>query len=364
MTRLTLKLPPRSGPAQSAKPLTSRARRAQHGRSPSVALSPGTTLAAPPAPKDAPPRSPIPAAPPQARTRTGNSTKQPQGRNGTALPPRKRPARSPVPATRTDERRKDAGPGAPHAAATALRTEHPRLSKRMSELGLCSRREADEWIENGWVKVDGIVMSTLGTRVPPDSHIEIDAAAHRHQSEQVTILLNKPIGYVSGQPEDGYQPASVLLRPENRWPEDRAPLAFRPGHLRGLAPAGRLDIDSTGLIVFTQDGRVARRLIGRDSEVEKEYLVRVEGTLLPAGMQRLQHGLELDGVKLKPARVSWQNEHQLRFVLREGRKRQIRRMCEQVGLVVTGLKRVRTGSVVLGKLPTGQWRYLRADEKF
>jgi len=234
----------------------------------------------------------------------------------------------------------------------------------MSELGLCSRREADAWIENGWVKVDGAVMTTLGTRVPPEARIEIDPAAHRHQAEQVTILLNKPIGYVAGQPEDGYQPASVLLRPENRWPEDRTSLTFRPGHLRGLAPAGRLDIDSTGLMVFTQDGRVARRLIGRDSEVEKEYLVRVEGTLSPAGMQQLQHGIELDGVKLKPARVSWQNEHQLRFVLREGRKRQIRRMCEQVGLKVTGLKRVRTGSVVLGKLPTGQWRYLRADERF
>ena len=169
--------------------------------------------------------------------------------------------------------------------------------------------------------------------MPPDARIEIDPAARRHQSEQVTILVNKPIGYVSGQAEDGYQPASVLIRPENRWAEDRAPITFKPSHLRGLAPAGRLDIDSTGLIVFTQDGRVARRLIGRDSEVEKEYLVRVEGTLSPAGMQALQHGLELDGVKLKPARVSWQNEHQLRFVLREGRKRQIRRMCELVGLV-------------------------------
>ena len=234
----------------------------------------------------------------------------------------------------------------------------------MSELGLCSRREADEWIENGWVKVDGAVMTTLGTRVPPEARIEIDAAAHRHQGEQVTILVNKPIGYVSGQAEDGYQPASVLIRPENRWDEDRAPITFKPSHLRGLAPAGRLDIDSTGLIVFTQDGRVARRLIGRDSEVEKEYLVRVEGTLSPAGMTSLQHGLELDGVQLKPARVSWQNEHQLRFVLREGRKRQIRRMCELVGLAVTGLKRVRTGSVALGKLPAGKWRYLRADEKF
>jgi len=301
MTRATLKLPPREAPAPRARPLTSRARRAQHGRNASVA------------PSAVAPRAVAPAA---------------------------------------------------AVATAAAHSGNPRLSKRMSELGLCSRREADEWIENGWVSVDGVVTTALGTRVPPDARIEVDPAARRHQGTQVTILLNKPIGYVSGQAEDGYQPASVLLRPENRWAEDRAPLTFKPSHLRGLAPAGRLDIDSTGLIVFTQDGRVARRLIGHDSEVEKEYLVRVEGTLSPEGMQRLQHGLELDGVKLKPARVSWQNEHQLRFVLREGRKRQIRRMCELVGLGVTGLKRVRTGSVVLGKLPTGKWRYLRADEKF
>ncbi len=234
----------------------------------------------------------------------------------------------------------------------------------MSELGLCSRREADEWIESGWVKVDGVVISTLGTRVPPDARIEIDAAAHHQQSESVTILLHKPVGYVSGQAEDGYQPAMVLLRPENRWAEDRAPQQWRPGHLRGLAPAGRLDIDSTGLLVFTQDGRVARRLIAHDSEVEKEYLVRVEGTLTPDGLALLNHGLELDGERLKPARVSWQNEHQLRFVLRQGKKRQIRRMCELVGLRVTGLKRVRTGSVPLGKLPVGKWRYLGTDERF
>ncbi|MFM7568464.1 MAG: pseudouridine synthase [Betaproteobacteria bacterium] len=234
----------------------------------------------------------------------------------------------------------------------------------MSELGLCSRREADEWIENGWVKVDGQVISTLGARISPNARIEIDPAAARHQSEQVTILLHKPIGYVSGQAEDGHQPAIVLIRPENRWSGDTSPVQFKPSHLRGLAPAGRLDIDSTGLLVFTQDGRVAKRLIGQDTEVEKEYLVRVEGSLSEQGMKLLQHGLELDGVKLKPARVSWQNEHQLRFVLREGRKRQIRRMCELVGLVVTGLKRVRSGSVPLGPMPPGQWRYLRKDERF
>jgi len=242
--------------------------------------------------------------------------------------------------------------------------DEPRLSKRMSELGLCSRREADEWIENGWVKVDGKVVATLGVRVSRRACIEIDQAAAQHQDEQVTILLNKPIGYVSGQAEDGHEPAMALIKPENRWAGDPSQTRFKRSHLRGLAPAGRLDIDSTGLIVFTQDGRIAKTLIGSDSAVEKEYLVRVKGTLSDAGMKLLQHGLELDGVKLKPARVSWQNEHQLRFVLREGRKRQIRRMCELVGLAVIGLKRVRSGGVPLGPLPMGQWRYLRRGEKF
>jgi len=234
----------------------------------------------------------------------------------------------------------------------------------MSELGLCSRREADEWIESGWVRVDGEVITTLGTRIAPDARIDIDARARAHQQERVTILLNKPVGYVSGQAEDGHQPAIVLLQPQNRWPEDRSPQVFRPAQLRGLAPAGRLDIDSTGLIVFTQDGRVARHLIGHDSQVEKEYLVRVEGRLSDDGMRLLNHGLALDGENLRPSRVSWQNEDQLRFVLRQGKKRQIRRMCEAVGLKVTGLKRVRIGSVPLGKLPLGQWRYLRDSERF
>jgi 23S rRNA pseudouridine2604 synthase len=234
----------------------------------------------------------------------------------------------------------------------------------MSELGLCSRREADEWIERGWVRVDGEIVDVLGTRVSPDARIEIDRKATQRQGELVTILLHKPIGYVSGQAEDGHLPASVLIKPENRWADDPSPTKFTPSHLRGLAPAGRLDIDSTGLLVFTQDGRIAKQLIGRDSLVEKEYLVRVEGKLTDDGLALLRHGLELDGVKLKPAQVSWQNAHQLRFVLREGRKRQIRRMCEQVGLVVTGLKRVRSGSVLLGALPAGRWRYLGHEEKF
>jgi 23S rRNA pseudouridine2604 synthase len=234
----------------------------------------------------------------------------------------------------------------------------------MAERGLCSRREADEWIEHGWVQVDGVVHSTLGVRVAPTARILIDPQARKHQSERVTVLIHKPVGYVSGQAEDGYEPASTLFLPQNRWADDHLPRKYNTAQNRGLAPAGRLDIDSTGLLVLTQDGRIARILIGEDSTIEKEYLVRVEGTLDDRSMQLLNFGLSLDGVQLKPAKVSWQNEDQLRFVLREGRKRQIRRMCEMVGLTVVGLKRVRIGSVLLGKLPVGRWRYLRPDEKF
>jgi 23S rRNA pseudouridine2604 synthase len=185
------------------------------------------------------------------------------------------------------------------------------------------------------------------------------------------------MGFVSGQAEDGHQPAVSLINPRSHWPEDGSRTRFANHQLQGLAPAGRLDIDSIGLLVLTQDGRVARQLIGEDSEVDKEYLVRVtyatpEGDVasnvqsaFPADrLALLCHGLSLDGELLKPAQVEWQNPEQLRFVLTQGKKRQIRRMCEQVGLKVVGLKRIRIGKVTLGSLPVGQWRYLAAHERF
>ncbi len=239
-----------------------------------------------------------------------------------------------------------------------------RLSKVMATRGLCSRREADDWIARGWVRVDGVVVSELGTRIDPVQSVEVHRAARAEQDQRATILLNKPIGYVSGQAEDGYQPASVLATAEHRWAGCTSKQRFDRSLQRGLAPAGRLDIDSTGLLILTQDGRVARQLIGADSEIEKEYLVRVGGTLDPRGLALLNHGLELDGHVLRPAKVEWQNDDQLRFVLREGRKRQIRRMCERVGLEILGLKRVRIGSVMLGHLPLGQWRFLAPGERF
>lgn len=239
-----------------------------------------------------------------------------------------------------------------------------RLSKLMSERGLCSRREADTYIERGWVWVDGQRVSELGTKVDPDCAIRLDAQASKQQQQRVTLLLNKPVGYVSGQPEPGYKPAVLLIRPETLWQDGRAGQVFHPTHLKGLAPAGRLDIDSTGLLVLTQDGRIAKQLIGDHSEIEKEYLVRVSGRLSADQLALLNYGLSLDGQRLRPAQVAWQNSDQLRFVLKEGRKRQIRRMCELVGLKVTGLKRVRIGDIALGDLPPGKWRYLRDDEQF
>ncbi len=303
-----------------------------------------------------------------------------------AAPPRPAPSRfvreeaprfvreeAPSPPPRKDQRRATGPQSAPRLPRPkpTPNEEGERLSKLMGEHGIASRREADEWIEAGWVLVDG-EMAVLGQRVRPDANIEVDPRAHKEQAQRVTVLLHKPIGYVSGQAEDGYEPASVLFKADTHWSEDPSDNSFHPGQHRGLAPAGRLDIDSTGLLVLTQDGRIAKHLIGEDSDVEKEYLVRVEYQGEGAPMQKvpkedialLNHGLELDGVQLKPSKVSWINDDQLRFVLREGRKRQIRRMCELVGLKVVGLKRVRIGRINLGHLPVGQWRYLSPWERF
>jgi 23S rRNA pseudouridine2604 synthase len=286
-------------------------------------------------------------------------------RTGAAGPAPRRPAAPAAAPPREAARR--ARPAPRPREPTDANAEGERLSKRMTALGMASRREADEWIAAGLVRVDGRI-AVLGQRVGPDVRITVDQVAHKQQALRVTVLLNKPVGYVSGQAEDGHQPAVVLVTPANRWDGDRSGIVFSPAHLRSLAPAGRLDIDSVGLLVLTQDGRIAKALVGsHESRVEKEYLVRVafpNGPLDERGLDLLRHGLELDGEPLQPAKVSWQNEDQLRFVLREGKKRQIRRMCEAVGLHVVGLKRVRIGSVPLGALPPGQWRYLGPAEKF
>ena len=313
-----------------------------------------------------------------------------------ARPVLRRPVVAPAPAAQRHPA-SVAAPVRPKApAVSAAASGGTRLNKRLAELGLCSRREADEWIAHGWVQVNGEI-APMGLQVTEADRIEVDKKAHGFQEQRVTILLHKPMGYVSGQAEDGHTPAVALINPRTHWRDDPSRNRFSPPQLRGLAPCGRLDIDSVGLLVLTQDGRVARQIIGEDSEMEKEYLVRVvyqapgqavprhpsersaplqeiderdpvstnvQAVFPPELLERLRHGLSLDGQPLKPAKVDWQNPEQLRFVLTEGKKRQIRRMCEQVGLKVVGLKRIRIGRVTLGNLPVGQWRYLSPSERF
>ena len=317
--------------------------------------------------------APRPPRPPRPESAGGQG--RPRGAradSAAATPERpRRPRREAAPEqARPWGARVDAARSATATPAAVPAADGPvRVSRLLAEQRLCSRREADEYIERGWVFADGERVTKLGTRVAPGAVLKLDNAARAARVRLATIVLHKPVGYVSGQPEDDHPPAVALIRPENLWTESpvapgKALARFDPAHLRGLAPAGRLDIESTGLLVLTQDGTVARQLIGADSPVDKEYLVRVEGSMVEGGLERLNHGLELDGVPLRPARVEWLNDDQLRFVLREGRKRQIRRMCEAVGLRVTGLKRVRIGQVMLGDLPAGRWRFLGPDEAF
>jgi 23S rRNA pseudouridine2604 synthase len=238
-----------------------------------------------------------------------------------------------------------------------------RLSKRMADLGMCSRREADEFIAAGQVLVDGVVVDVLGSRVLLTQQVTLAGEASKELQSKPTVVLNKPLGIVSGQPEDGYHAAVELITAERRWQWDPNPMPFRDSDRKGLAVAGRLDIDSTGLLLLTADGRVARSIVDGSGGVEKEYLVRFDGRLNPRALHALRYGLRLDDRQLRAAQVEWLEEDLLQFVLREGRKRQIRRMLELVGLRVYSLRRVRIGNIELGDLPIGTWRLLGPDER-
>ena len=237
-----------------------------------------------------------------------------------------------------------------------------RLSKRMADLGICSRREADELIAQGFVKVNGIVVKEMGVKVSTEDIIEVSERGTQQLDQKVTFLIHKPVGYVSSQPEKNYKAAVELLIPENEDPQFSNGFRLQMKHLKGLAPAGRLDIDSKGLLILTQNGVLARKIIGENSNVEKEYLVRVQGKYDAKTLEKLRFGLELDEKKLKRAQVEELEPGLFKFILKEGKKRQIRRMVELVGLKVMSLKRVRVGKIMLGKLQEGHWRILLDHE--
>jgi len=234
----------------------------------------------------------------------------------------------------------------------------------MSAQGLCSRREADTLIKNSWVNVAGYRKPALGEKFSPHIKIHISPEGQKHLSKKLSILINKPLGYVSGQAEEGKTPVTELIKPAYFYGQSEP--AYFP-HWHGFAPAGRLDINSTGLLILTQDGVLAKKLISKNSKIQKEYLVRIGTKEAPVRVSQkqltsLEYGLELDGKKLKPAKVHKVGEHQIKITLTEGRKHQIRRMCDLVGLRVFALKRVRIGKLRLGRLPLGNWRFIKAHE--
>lgn len=236
--------------------------------------------------------------------------------------------------------------------------EPQRVNKWLAQSGVCSRREAEDLIARGLVSIDGERIADPGRKIARGQTLSLADGSEAGLAAAISVVIHKPVGYVSAQPEPGQVPAARLLVRANLLGEGTPP----PPDAR-LPPLGRLDQDSRGLLLLSQDGVLAKAVIGPDSTLDKEYLVAVTGALNAKKLALLRHGLELDGRQLKPAIVEEVAERRLRFVLREGRNRQIRRMAELVGLVVVDLLRVRIGPLALADLPEGRWRMLTAAER-
>jgi 23S rRNA pseudouridine2604 synthase len=234
--------------------------------------------------------------------------------------------------------------------------EPQRVNKWLASEGVCSRREAEELITKGVVSIDGARVDDPGRKIEPGQTIEVGQGQAR---PQISVVIYKPIGFVSAQPEFDQIPAARLLTRANLI----GPPRNMPNKRTRLAPLGRLDQDSRGLLLLSEDGVLAKALIGETSNLDKEYIVTVRGQVTEKKLALLRHGLQLDGRQLKPAKISVVEPQILRFVLLEGRNRQIRRMCELVELDVADLLRVRIGPLPLGDLGEGKWRALTGEER-
>jgi len=236
-----------------------------------------------------------------------------------------------------------------------------RVNKWLGQSGVCSRREAEGLIERGLVMIDGEALTNPGHKIEPGQTLTLKEAGQQALDAKITAVLHKPVGIVSAQPEDGQIPAARLIKRDTLYnPKGhRTPV---PSSRTVLAPLGRLDMDSRGLLLLSEDGVLAKAIIGPQTALEKEYLVYVKGDITEEKLSLLRHGLELDDRQLKPAIIK-QKGQQLTFILREGRNRQIRRMCDLVDLRVVDLIRVRIGPLSIGNLPEGKWRPLMAAER-
>ena len=232
-------------------------------------------------------------------------------------------------------------------------TESVRLAKRLAELLSCSRSEAEQYIEGGWVTVDGVVVEEPQFRVLQQK-IEVSKDASLLGATSVTLLLHKPAGFAAD------------LKQATRSPDDRSGIALLKKHLASELVT-QLALPASGLVVFTDDWRVARKLREDADTLEHEVVVEVDGNIKPGGLERLNrvdHGFTFNGKLLGPAKVSWQSEARLRFALKGEQPGQIAYFCESVGLTVMGMKRLRIGRVAMSGLPVGQWRYLLPNERF
>lgn len=242
-----------------------------------------------------------------------------------------------------------------------------RLAKRVAELRQCSRREAEQYIEGGWVTVNGQVVEEPQARVSNED-VRISPDANLMALTPVTFLLNKPAGVVAGLGGlQGAPDAASLLTAANHFAQDRSGLRLLKKHTAGLELMTPLAPRASGLIVYTQDFRISRKLSEDASEMEHEVLVEVSGDIRPGGLERLNridHGLTFNGRLLGPAKVSFQSEKRLRFALKGEQPGQIAYFCEAVGLQIEAMKRIRIGRVAMSSLPAGQWRYLLPQEKF
>ncbi|MDP4072859.1 rRNA pseudouridine synthase [Acidovorax sp. A1169] len=253
---------------------------------------------------------------------------------------------------------------------------HVRLAKRVAEQLNCSRSTAEQFIEGGFVSVEGAVVEVPGARVAPHQSVAVDPDASLLELTPVTLLLHKPAGFEAGlgapgqagaahaSRSQGATPAVTLLALASHLPEDASGIRVLQRHFRQLECFTPLPTEASGLVVYTQDKRIARKLAEDIESLEQECIVEVAGEIAPNGLQRLCHGLSFNGRALPPIKVSWQNETRLRFALKGIRPGQIPAMCEAVGLRVVAVKRIRIGRVPLSKVPEGQWRYLQPWERF
>ncbi|MFC2974327.1 rRNA pseudouridine synthase [Azotobacter bryophylli] len=235
-------------------------------------------------------------------------------------------------------------------------SEPVRLSKRLIELIHCSRREAELYIEGGWVSVDGRVVEEPQYKVS-DEEVLLLPDAVAAPVPPVTLLLHKPAGC-------DLQQAQRLLARENRAENDHSPQRPLRRHFIRLTPLLPLEPDASGLLVFSQNYGVVRKLDDEGDRLEQEFIVEVRGRPVDGGLQMLNHGLDYRGRPVPPCKVSWQSEHHLRFAIKAPQDGQIEHMCRSVGLQVLGLKRIRIGRLAMAKLPVGHWRYLGERERF